>query len=85
MKLLQYISPELVMIVLMQSKTWIFLPCSTEMLMFPFLKRPYDAVFKSTDFGASLQGSNPSSTNTTDVTLGNLFNLPLCSPSVEWR
>lgn len=62
MKLLEYSSLELLITVLVQSKIWVSLSSNTEILMFGFLKRQYDVVFKSTDFGASLQSSNPSST-----------------------
>lgn len=62
MKLLEYISLELLITVLVQSKIWIFLACNTERRMFRFLKRRCGVVFKSTDVGASLQSSNPSST-----------------------
>lgn len=45
MKLLEYISLELVITVLVQSKIWLFLSCRTE-IQFLFLKRRYDVVFK---------------------------------------
>lgn len=52
MKLLEYISLELVITAPVQSKIWLFLSCRIE-IPFLFLKTWYDVVFKGIDFGAS--------------------------------